>query len=275
MNAIARVDAQSLFEQTLARIREAICDGTLGPNERLTQDRIAERLNVSRMPVNQALLMLKAQGFVIDAGRRGVRVAPIEPATAREIYEIRSVLDPLAARLAAARPAPAPARAESAALLAAGQAELGAQSFDALIRADMAFHDHVYQRSGNRLMAAFFGQHADHLRRVMQVVLLAEPVHQHFWDEHRAMLDAIDAGDGARAEALARAHIEGASRSVELAFAADGGATAAPDSMSASGATTTTATTAAATTAAAAAAAPRPAAPPRRRPARPQGQPSA
>ena len=96
------VAGPSLFESVHARIRDAICDGVLKPNERLNQDQIAERLNVSRQPVNQALLLLKAQGFVTDVGRRGVRVAPLSLQLVADIYAIRGALDRLAAARAAA-----------------------------------------------------------------------------------------------------------------------------------------------------------------------------
>lgn len=218
VNQLAHVDSTSLFEETLARIRNAICDGTLSPNERLTQDRIAERLNVSRMPVNQALLLLKAQGFVIDTGRRGVRVAPIDPVSVHDIYAIRDALDPLAARLASAQPIDVAARAEGEQLLNAGENALVSGSTDALIKADMAFHRFIYRLSGNRFMADLFNLHSDHLRRVMQAVLLSGRAHHRFWEEHRAIFVAIGGGDTGRAVELSHAHVREAAESVRKAL---------------------------------------------------------
>jgi DNA-binding GntR family transcriptional regulator len=92
-----------LIEQAYASILAAICDGQLQPGERLNQDELATRMNVSRQPVGQALSILKAQGFVRETGRRGLIVAPLERHFFRSVYELRETIDPMAARLAAQR----------------------------------------------------------------------------------------------------------------------------------------------------------------------------
>src|SRR5437868_1448753 len=74
------VSPTTLVDQAYAVILDAICDGTLKPGERLTQADVAERLNVSRQPVHNALLVLKSQGFLQESGRRGLCVAPLDPA---------------------------------------------------------------------------------------------------------------------------------------------------------------------------------------------------
>jgi DNA-binding GntR family transcriptional regulator len=71
---------KTLVKQAYDTILDAICDGTLAPSERLTQDEIAARLAVSRQPVMSALALLKQQGFLIEHGRRGLAVAPIDRA---------------------------------------------------------------------------------------------------------------------------------------------------------------------------------------------------
>ena len=208
------VAGPSLFESVHARIRDAICDGVLKPNERLNQDQIAERLNVSRQPVNQALLLLKAQGFVTDVGRRGVRVAPLSLQLVADIYAIRGALDRLAAaRAAAAIWSPADI-AQGRALLSAGEQALTEGAAPRLVQADMAFHRFLYQRSGNTLLAGVHDLHFQHLHRVMRAVLQAGPEHRTYWDEHRAIFEAIVAGDGERAAALSDHHVRQAAQAV-------------------------------------------------------------
>src|SRR5262245_48888204 len=70
--------APDLTEQVYQRLLHAICDGELAAGARLTQEELAAVLGVSRQPVLQALRLLKKDGFVIDAGRRGLQVAPLE-----------------------------------------------------------------------------------------------------------------------------------------------------------------------------------------------------
>src|SRR5436190_1113385 len=62
--------APTIVEQVYRTILDAICDGRLAPGERLTQASVAQKLSVSRQPVSQALLLLKQQKFVSEAGRR-------------------------------------------------------------------------------------------------------------------------------------------------------------------------------------------------------------
>lgn len=205
------IETTNLFETTLARIRDAICDGTLKPNERLTQDKIAERLNVSRQPVNQALLLLKSQGFVVDAGRRGVMVAPINAERIADIYEIRIVLDPLAARRAASRNLTDQETENGRRILAAGQEGLASGSESDLLRADMEFHRFVYQLSGNQFLCNIIDLHLDHLQRAMRVVIHAKSTKNYrSWTEHQAMFDALVAGDSMRAAELSGEHMHNA-----------------------------------------------------------------
>ena len=82
-------------------ILESICNGQLKAGERLGQARIAKMLHVSCQPVAQALGVLKTQGFVCDAGRRGLMVAPLDIDFVAELYEYRSALEPVLARKAA------------------------------------------------------------------------------------------------------------------------------------------------------------------------------
>src|SRR6059036_3477762 len=101
MASLSRITSTpDLTEQVYQRLLYAICDGELAPKARLTQEELAASLDVSRQPVLQALRLLKKDGFVIDAGRRGLRVAPLEAQAITQVYEVRAVLDGLAARRA-------------------------------------------------------------------------------------------------------------------------------------------------------------------------------
>lgn len=201
----------SLTTRVHDAILEAICDGRLPPGERLTQDEIARRLGVSRMPVGQALMLLKTEGFVIDAGRRGVKVAPLDAGLVREICEFRSGLELVSARAAARNCTSADARAGRA-ILAEGTAALEAGDMWALIAAEVRFHTFLYRLSGNTLVQESMERHWHHIRRVMHEVLRDARFRARVWDEHRQILDAVADGDGERAEALARAHVEESSQ---------------------------------------------------------------
>ena len=91
--------SKTLIDRAYEVILDALCDGTFKPGERLTQEDIAARLNVSRQPITHALAVLKSQGFLIS-GRRGLIVTNVEPGFLQAIYQLRSAVEPLAVELA-------------------------------------------------------------------------------------------------------------------------------------------------------------------------------
>ena len=210
MSNIIRIESSpDLVEQVRARLLDAICDGSLAPGARLTQEELAASLNVSRQPVLQALRLLKGDGFVIDAGRRGLMVAPLDGAMIERIYAVRAVLDGLAARLAAERKVKL-----DHALIDAGRKAAAGTRLAAMIDADMRFHHALYAASGNDFIAESAERHWRHIRRAMGAVLRTPGTRASVWDEHEAILHAVARGDAARAERLARAHGEEAGRSL-------------------------------------------------------------
>ncbi|MBK9133136.1 MAG: GntR family transcriptional regulator [Betaproteobacteria bacterium] len=193
---------KTLVEQVYERILDAICDGALAPGDRVTQDELALRLQVSRQPVGTALGQLKQQGFLVERGRRGLQVAPIDPARFDAIYELRSALEPLAASLAAKR-ATAAQIDEGRALIAHGRQVVAAGDSRASLLADVAFHEWIYRTCGNALVVQSMQTHWQHLRRSMGEVLRHPELARVVWDEHAAVLDAIARGDaGAAAKAI-------------------------------------------------------------------------
>ena len=129
---------QTMVEQAYHAILDAICEGRLEPGERLTQESVAGKLAVSRQPVGQALLMLKQQKFLVEAGRRGLMVAPLDRDFMRWIYELRLGIEPLAAALAARNATPEDLT-RGRQRIAAGQRALRAGAMAELIAADMEF----------------------------------------------------------------------------------------------------------------------------------------
>src|SRR6201991_4315809 len=112
----------NLIDQAYARILEAITDRTLLPGQRIRRKERAEKLGVSRQPVSHALHLLHRQGLVAESGRRGFEVTRQDPSRIRQLYEVRSAIDALAARLAAGRVKADPAwRALLEAALQAGR----------------------------------------------------------------------------------------------------------------------------------------------------------
>lgn len=198
-----------LVERVYEALLSSIAEGELAPGERLTQEQLAERLNVSRQPVLQALRLLKKDGLVVDTGKRGVMVTPIDAASINQVYQLRAALDALAARLAAERKAKLDTK-----LIERGRASAKSRSVAVMIEADMAFHHAIYAASGNPLIATSADRHWAHIRRAMGAVLRSANAREAVWDEHAAILAAISAGDAALAEQLTRTHGEHAAKTL-------------------------------------------------------------
>jgi DNA-binding GntR family transcriptional regulator len=205
----------TMVEQVYRAILDAICDGRLTPGERLTQESVARKLDVSRQPVGQALMLLKQQKFVAESGRRGLMVAPLDREFTRWIYELRLGIEPLAAALAA-RNAGEAQRQEGMVLLAAGQQAVRDNAIGPLISADMAFHMWIYATSGNQLFVDTMEQLWHHLRRTMREVLQQRDYRKAIWTEHEQIIRAITARDETAAASLVRAHLRNAAVSVEV-----------------------------------------------------------
>lgn len=203
-----------LIEQVYDTILNAICDGTFLPGERITQEGLAAQLGVSRQPVVQVVHLLKKQGFIVDAGRKGVMVTEIDPDKLVHLFQIRAALDALAARQAARNMCDnpdIPAMDTGRALVKEGTLLQDKGTTAALIHADMQFHRYIYRLSGNPMIEETAGIHWHHIRRIMGSILKAD-MHRRarIWAEHDAIFEAICAGKETHAEELARSHAENA-----------------------------------------------------------------
>lgn len=85
-------------EYAYRKLKEWILDGTCVPGEKINQDTYATKLGVSRIPVRTAMDRLASDNLVIQAPRKGCIVSPISKENCRQIFNIRTVLEPMALR---------------------------------------------------------------------------------------------------------------------------------------------------------------------------------
>ena len=201
-----RLEIASVVDQVYGVIRERILTGALPRGARVHQEDVAADLGVSRTPVREALRRLAAEGLIEMRTNRGARVTDLEPDDMRQPYEARLVVEPGAARLAAQNEL-VEARARMRRALDAQRRAIP----DAVrtFAANRGFHIALAEASGN----AFLLQFVEHLwvARIGEAIYerQAESPEQMSLDadEHEQILDAIEAGDGRRAESLTRRHI--------------------------------------------------------------------
>jgi len=205
--------SRTLVEQAYSIILDAICDRTLAPGERLTQEEVATRLNVWRQPVMHALATLKSQGFVQESGKRGLVVAPVDRTLFEAIYQFRSAVEPLAVRLATPRLTPE-SIAKGRSLIVHGKEAIHAHDPRAIVRADMDLHLLIYELSGNPLILDTMRLNWNHLRRSMGEVLRSPGMSISVWKEHDAIFTAMVRGDADEAAQLIEQHVREAMKRV-------------------------------------------------------------
>jgi len=200
----------NLVDQVKDALLEEITSGKLSPGERIIQEQIAQALGVSRQPVQQALLLLRNQGVLKDAGGRGLIVAPLDADHVAHIYEMRAVIEGLACRLAAMHRAEQ-ARKQGEAIIEAGRKAVASGSVAKMIAADIRFHEFLYGLSGNPLIGPAMDTHLTYTQRVMGEVLVQDQEPRDIWDQHAKILAAIVSGKAELAEKLAKEHLMQAS----------------------------------------------------------------
>jgi DNA-binding GntR family transcriptional regulator len=211
MSTLLKIESTpDLVDQVYRSLLDAISEGKLSPGARITQEDIAEQLAVSRQPVLQALRLLKQDGFVTDAPGRGLLVAPLDANWLVNVYQVRSALDALAARLACSN-----GYVLDGHLMAQGRKAARGKNISTMIEADMAFHSGIYRAANNPLIEQSALLHWRHIRRAMGAVLQSALSREAVWDEHEAIAQAIAAKDARKAESLMRGHGEQASSNLQ------------------------------------------------------------
>lgn len=192
----------------------------------LVQEDLAATLGVSRQPIQQAMLLLKNDGLVVERGGRGLFVAPLDRESMAHHYQIRLVLDQLAARLVAEKSAHDDAFKEKLIkagqdILSSGSSEAADGSAAAAVRHDVAFHSMIYDFTGNPMIAPTLDTHWIFLRRVMVGILKHAERGQLVWEQHSDILASLVSGDADAAVALATDHVLGAQKALLETLASD------------------------------------------------------
>ncbi len=210
--------AQSMVDLAYERIRQRILDNEWPPGHRALEQEVALALGMSRTPVREALVRLQNDGLVEVVPRHGMRVLPVSPTDMREIYEILTALECMAAELVAQRK---PSDDELVPLVKATQdmdAALAADDLDAWAAADERFHASLIELAGNRQLAATVWNYWDRAHRARMFSLRLRPKPVNSTQEHMALVDKLRAGDAKGAADINRAHRARASRELLAIF---------------------------------------------------------
>lgn len=198
--AAARLSTSDYIAETL---REAIVSGQLPADTELRQDDIAERFEVSKIPVREALKRLEAEGLVTFVRNKGAVVASMSPEEIWEYVEIRAMLEARAAELAAPRISDANLAIARAAIQAFGDEKDPARWGDL----NWQLHSALYVDADRPVLLAEIRALYNKVERYVRALLAVTTEMPHTQREHAAILAAFTARDAVAASALTRVHV--------------------------------------------------------------------
>uniref|UniRef100_A0A7C3APB4 GntR family transcriptional regulator n=1 Tax=Thermorudis sp. TaxID=1969470 RepID=A0A7C3APB4_9BACT len=188
-----------LADTAYALIKRSIIRCDLEPGQPITEEQLGTRFGIGRAAARAAIKRLHQEQFIHRITRNRYVVAPITLKHVNELFELRLLLEPAAARLAAGKLDPETQRRLQE--LARARYQVGdRKSAEAFLRTNTEFHALIAQASGNSLLASVIRGMLDKVERVHHMSHLlrdrsAEAIH-----EHQELLDALVAGDADRAE---------------------------------------------------------------------------
>ena len=183
-------------------LRALIFAGELPPGSDHLESELAEKLGMSRTPVREATLVLESQGLLEVLPRKGVRISALSADDMREIYEVLTELESLAASLAAEAHYSEQdlSRLKSATLEM--EASVEADDREGWASADAAFHDELVRLGGNRRIQTIVSNFNDQVRRARAMTLHMRPMPRKSNEDHRALYEAIARGDAKAAREI-------------------------------------------------------------------------
>ncbi len=203
----ATATTRTMAEEAYERIRSRIVRLDLAPGDVLREDTLQDQLGIGRTPIREALQRLAREHFVAIIPRRGMFVAGIDVSELSLLFETRTVLEPYAARLAAARGTEEHWTQMQTALDGAGSA-----SSDELMAIDHRCHELMWDAAGNRFLLdtldVLYAQSDRLWHLYLSDVASASPSKMsEAVEEHRTVLDQLRAGDGDTVAELMERHV--------------------------------------------------------------------
>ncbi len=191
-----------LSEQAHKKIKAMILTNKLQPGQKIIQEKLAEELGVSRMPLHKAFQMLENELLVEHIPRRGIFVKKVDLNEIADAFECREVLEGLAARRAAQSITPAEIRFlhNLFSPFSSDPANADPAKYQ---EADMIFHNTIIRISGNRILEKM-EMLGNVITRTHQRGLIRGPIET--YREHMDIIEALAKNDGPRAECLIKSH---------------------------------------------------------------------
>lgn len=186
-------------------IRQAIVTAQLLPGYPLLETDLAEKLQMSRTPVREAIQRLRSEGLVETVPRKGAFVKAVSKDDVRQVYEMAEGLEGMVAFLATQRADPG-GLAALASHVEAMEAALAAGDVDRWITSDEAFHKTLHSLARNAYLVDALSRLYDHIHRIRVITTRMSSNKAQSTQEHRLTYEALRTGAADEARRLTHAH---------------------------------------------------------------------
>ncbi len=214
MTAVSAKTIPLLSDRAYERIRHDIICCLYAPGTEVSEAQLCAQYKLGKAPVRMALSRLAHDGLVRAIPRRGYMVTPVTLQDIQDVFALRLMLEPAAARMAAGRVDAQRLRVLDD-ICREGYQTGNARSTARFLDANKAFHVTIAQAAGNARLAGTIEQLLDEMTRLLHLGLGLRNRSQEMQHEHRALVKALAKGDGGTAENICREQIE-AARSMVL-----------------------------------------------------------
>jgi len=204
-------DERPIREIVLDNLRKAIFNNKLKPGDRLVETTIAEAMGISRTPVREALRQLELEGLATNVPRKGTVVNGISMEDALEMYDIREVLEGLAARLTCNNISRKNINTLKE-IISNMEKCIGIHRREELFEMNNQWNDMLMVQSQNKILTQDMKELHDHLRRFRLLTLYDEELQKEAVEEYKTIIKAIEVGDDKKAEEYAREHVRRAKK---------------------------------------------------------------
>ena len=204
--ALVSIQPQMLHEAVVVQLHRMIVEGVLAPGTRLNERMLCDKLGVSRTPLREAFRVLAAQGLVSLLPNRGAVVPNLSPQAIEETFEVIAGLEAMGGELACARITDAEVDAIRA-LHFEMLARHAVRDLPAYYRLNYRIHDAINEAARNEVLRRTYTT----INSRLQALRFRSNFDRDKWDaavrEHGAMIEALEARDGARLAKILKAHV--------------------------------------------------------------------
>ncbi len=209
------MSSDSTVETVTEEIRTGIKEGRYVPGQRLVEADLSKSLSVSRGPIREAIRRLASEGIIEIEHNRGAMIRKLTRHDVISLYQVREVMEGLSAKLTAERIDISDHRKRLEKYLVELEEMKQSDDFSSFADHNESFHSELVDISENEELSKLIGQLQISLFHLQFRLIIDRKVVQQSIKDHRAILDAVLAGDGASAERTMRRHIRRTREDIE------------------------------------------------------------